>query len=75
MNCISLQKFIIPESVTIFGSSTFVKCIMLNKIIFNRESSLAVIENDAFSDCSTLVEIDIPESVKYIQKEAKEHGI
>ena len=59
-----LTEYIIPDSVTTIGNSTFSGCSSLRSITI--PDSVTTIENLAFEDCSSLTSITIPDSVTKI---------
>ena len=80
-NCTSLNTIVIPESVEKIGTSTFKGCTKLESIVFEGESLLKVINGaqgstnynssseydyGAFTGCSNLKEIYLPENLAEI---------
>ncbi|MCH5167705.1 MAG: leucine-rich repeat domain-containing protein [Erysipelotrichales bacterium] len=71
---IDFTKVMFPESVTEIGENAFAGCNDLNSISFNNYkagmseyfSDLKSIKDNAFQDCSSLTEIDIPHGVTEI---------
>lgn len=57
-------EYIIPDSVTSIGGSTFIECTNLTSITI--PNSVTEIGNSAFMGCIALEEINIPNNVKYI---------
>jgi hypothetical protein len=62
----ALKKIVIPDTVEIIGSGAFVNCSFLKSISLSKSSSIAVIEDYAFTGCSSLHQITIPKSIKHI---------
>lgn len=58
-NMSSLTEITIPENVKIIGSATFYGCENLNRIEFESENPPTIFE-DAFSECSSDVEVIVP---------------
>lgn len=56
----------IPDSVTSIESFAFVPCVALTSVIFEENSQLSSIGSNAFSNCSSLESITIPDSVTTI---------
>ena len=73
-NCTSLTSIEIPASVEIIGWSAFQGCTALTTVTFEKGSQLKEIGNGkypsdygAFSDCTSLISIEIPASVEIIE--------
>ena len=62
----ALKKIVVPDTVEIIGSGAFVNCSFLKSISLSKTSSIAVIEDYAFTGCSLLHQITIPKSIKHI---------
>ena len=63
-----LKSIIIPESVSIIGSSAFEMCFFLEKITI--PASVAAIEQYTFANCTSLKSVNIPTSVKKLGQAA-----
>ena len=61
-----LEKIIIPSSVETIGIGAFMNCKSLKNVVFETNSKLLNIKNNAFSGCHSLSKITIPASVKSI---------
>ena len=60
----TLQKIVIPASVTSIGETAFYHCLSLTEVLFETgESALASLGDRAFEWCSKLGSIEIPGSV------------
>ena len=71
--CNLLKSVELPSSVIIIGESTFEKCKNLEKVNFSGTSSKLVgrkIEAGAFSFCSSLNSITLPNNLELIEEEA-----
>jgi hypothetical protein len=66
---INLVSVTIPESLETIGSFAFAECKGLTTVTFSGTSRLKTIEGSAFSGCSKLVEIIIPDSVTHIRNQ------
>ncbi|KAK8840106.1 hypothetical protein M9Y10_031043 [Tritrichomonas musculus] len=71
LSCRKLQEIIIPSSCILIEQGAFKDCISLNTVKFgssqnNSKSKLQVIEKEAFYNCSSLTNIDLPSSVTTI---------
>ena len=66
--CFCLAFIEIPASVTIVGSGTFYNCISLKMVIHNEGTTL--IDEEAFSQCSTLLGMTIPSTINSIALDA-----
>ena len=62
----NLKTLTIPATVTCIGRYAFSGCTNLEKIIFEEGSQLKTIEGCAFVDCSSLKDIELPESLEVI---------
>lgn len=67
---IRLVRIFIPSSVTQICSRAFSFCVTLEKIRFDQDSQLKVIENYAFEECCSLRSIKFPKSLKSIEESA-----
>lgn len=56
----------ISKTITEIGWSAFAKCSNLTKVVFNKKCKLKKIDDSAFSDCYSLVNIKLPTSVTEI---------
>ena len=63
-----LEKIIIPKSVITVGEHAFQSCNVLSSVTFEEGSQLESIGSYAFANCSSLVEINIPQGVKCIEE-------
>lgn len=68
--CISLKKITIPSSVTEICLGTFSNCKSLEIIFFESPSSLSIIGEYSFKECTSLQQIVIPSSVSLIKNGA-----
>ena len=66
----SLEKVIIPRSVSDLGIGAFGGCTEINKVTFDDLSSLTSISDHVFSNCTSLTTITIPKSVTNIGERA-----
>ncbi len=64
-----LNSVKIPKSITEIGNRAFLLCGKLSKVEFEENSNLIIIKSEAFSCCSKLTEIIIPDSVTEIEDE------
>ncbi len=60
----------IPASLNEIGSFAFKDCYDLQTVAIAGGSNLESISNDAFSECSSLKQIELPEGLKYIYSRA-----
>ena len=60
----SLTSITIPDSVTEIGSYAFSYCTMLNSVIFNSNSQLTIIGEEAFRNCISLEYINMPITIQ-----------
>ena len=67
MSCKSLVSITIPANVTEIGRMAFFSCYSLQSVTFSNNSSLQRIWDSAFENCSSLAEIEIPNSVVQIR--------
>ncbi len=67
--CTSLKAAVLSRSLTYVPAGTFMGCSSLTDVELGGEE-LYYIENRAFSDCTALAEIKLPDGIKYIQEEA-----
>ena len=58
-----IQSVVVPETITRIGKSAFASCESLHHIDLN--SGIEYIDEDAFKGCSSLVEITLPETLRY----------
>ena len=66
----SLRQVFIPSSITFIGEEAFCYCKNLEKITFEKESSLKTIKCATFKECTSLKHIEIPSSVNKIEQDA-----
>lgn len=59
----AIEEIVMPSTLNTIGGDVFRECKSLSKIILNE--GLATIESSAFSYCTSLVEIELPASLKY----------
>ncbi len=62
-----LKSLTIPATVTYIREYAFTGCTNLEKVIFEEGSQLKTIGGCAFADCSSLEEIELPESLEMIE--------
>lgn len=62
-----LKSLTIPATVTCVREYAFTGCKNLEKVIFEEGSQLKTIGGCAFADCSSLKEIELPESLEMIE--------
>ncbi len=67
-NLTTLQKVIIPDSITVIGINAFYNCIGLDTV--SQSDNLLRIEPYAFYGCQSLETIVIPDSITYIGNHA-----
>lgn len=77
LRCIKLQKIVIPFSCRIIGKKAFKDCINLQTVLFgmidkstDKKFELDLIEDEAFYNCSSLINIIIPPTISKIGKAA-----
>ena len=63
-------KVTIPSSVTKIGKGAFSQCSSLQEVVFEDESNLTIIDENAFSNCVQLRRFVIPSSVLEIRTSA-----
>ena len=63
-----IENIVIPNSVTSIGSAAFTLCSKLKKVTL--PAGLDVIENNTFSDCTSLENINIPKHITEIRYRA-----
>ena len=59
----NLTDVAIPDSITHIGQSAFKECMQLKAVRFEENSSLKTIGGEAFSNCMTLLHINLPEGL------------
>lgn len=64
--CVNLESVYIPNQVRTIGYAAFQECAKLNRVIFEADSKLESIGDNAFSDCKSLFRIDLPNSLQTI---------
>lgn len=69
-NIITAKKLVIPSTVKVIGKNAFSALENLTEIIFDGESRLETIGDEAFLDCKKLTEFTIPTAVTSIGKKA-----
>ena len=62
-----LKSLTIPATVTYIREYAFTGCKNLEKVVFDEESQLKTIGGCAFANCSSLKEIELPESLEIIE--------
>ena len=62
----NIQSVFIPNTIYFIGFAAFQNCTQLEKINFERNSALTIINFTAFAKCSSLKILDIPSNVKII---------
>lgn len=62
-----LKSLTIPATVTYIREYAFTGCKNLEKVVFDEESQLNTIGGCAFANCSSLKEIELPESLEIIE--------
>ena len=60
----------IPKTVAFIRKGAFADCTNLRKVVFEKESSLFEIEEDAFSECGKLSQIEFPKGLQCIGESA-----
>ena len=71
-NCKNLKTVYVPETVTVIDYRAFYKCSQLKSVVFEGESELTRIADSAFSGCSLIENINLPESLTTIESHAFE---
>ncbi len=61
-----LSKIIVPSSLVTIGNYAFYRCKKLTAIQFAAKGKLKTIASGAFSDCSALIEMNIPKTVSFL---------
>ncbi|WP_300255954.1 PL29 family lyase N-terminal domain-containing protein [uncultured Alistipes sp.] len=73
-DCTSLRSIQIPAYVERIGAGTFYGCSQLSTVIFEPNSNLKIIgginNNGAFTNCTALTTIKLPQSITSIETEA-----
>ncbi len=67
-NCDKIQTIRIPKATTSIGMYAFSACTKLENVIFEKGSNLENIGDSAFTDCSALISIEIPDGVTGISQ-------
>ena len=62
-NCNNIISITIPEKVRIIGEGAFDNCYNLTTVIFEGDSQLELIDDNAFNYCTSLYDIQIPDGV------------
>ena len=68
--CPKLKKITIPKSIIVLGEDVFSACYGLKEVVFESGCSIESIPSYAFSECYELESINIPDSVKTIERSA-----
>lgn len=68
-NCSELEEFLLPNSLTVLGASTFKNCMALKHIGLGN-TQIKSISSETFYNCPALEEIEIPETVTNIKRDA-----
>ena len=63
-NCIAIESYVIPDTVTSIGYDAFSGCINLREVVI--PDTVTAIDANAFKECKSLASIVIPDSVKSI---------
>ncbi len=66
----NIVKVTLPNSLMVIGASAFYNCTQLEVVELGSGASLQVIEKRAFSGCSSLVEIELVDTIESIEDEA-----
>lgn len=61
-----VSEVVIPAGVKSIGKLAFAYCYKLNKVEFQKGSQLSLIDEDAFSECTALSSISLPNGLKKI---------
>lgn len=61
--CKGFENIIFPSNLTKIGTKAFYKCSNMKEVIFDEDSKLEQIGDDAFSYCTLIEKISIPEGV------------
>ena len=69
-SCSSLVSINIPSSLTYMGANLFFNCTSLRSVSFGEGSNINHISDSAFSGCVKLNSINIPNSVRTIERQA-----
>jgi hypothetical protein len=62
-----LSKIIFPSSLTKIEKGSFSRCRELSDIIIGENSNLTSIGGEAFYDCSSLLEINLPNGINSLE--------
>ncbi len=66
----TMKIVLIPKSIKRIGKQAFSNCLALEKVIFEADSQLKIIDEEAFCNCESLKNITIPRSVTKIEEDA-----
>lgn len=66
LNCEALIEINIPNSVTQIGVGAFKNCLSLKEVIFEKDSSVTIIKDWAFSSTPSLKNINLPDKLETI---------
>ena len=66
----TLKSIVIPNTIETIGQYTFNGCTALESVIFESNSQLTTINTAAFSSCSSIKNIDLPNSLTTISTNA-----
>lgn len=69
-NCKSLKSITLPSSLVEIGKYAFYGCDNLKSVIIHPSSKIQTIKQSTFCDCTSLTQINIPETVVTIQQNA-----
>ena len=70
LDCVELTAIVIPYRITEIGKGSFKGCTKLATVSFVNDKNLALINEGAFEDCSSLVSINIPSSTRTLAAKA-----
>jgi len=65
-----IETVTIPESVVNFGATLFYDCMRLRKVVMKGVPADGVLPDETFAGCSALAELELPEGLKVIGKNA-----